>query len=73
VDMPLFHIITTFILFLEGSQYVVADNALVTVELDMRLQAGRRAHFMMDDWLLPHAIVNIPNETMHVGVCVSWV
>jgi hypothetical protein len=25
-------------------------------------------HFLVDVELLPHAIVNIPNETIHIGV-----
>jgi hypothetical protein len=36
------------------------------------MQEGRGrhdAHFFLDDVLLPHAIVKIPSEKMHVGVC----
>jgi hypothetical protein len=36
----------------------------------MREGRGRHdAHFLLDDVLLPHAIVKIPSEKMHVGVC----
>jgi hypothetical protein len=36
----------------------------------MREGRGRHnAHFLLDNVLLPHAIVKIPSEKMHVGVC----
>jgi hypothetical protein len=53
---------------LEGKNYIVRSGAVVSCYLDMR---GRKhsLHFVVDDELLPHAIVNIPNnEKMHIGV-----
>jgi hypothetical protein len=39
----------------------------VTGILDMR-PGKHDLHFLVDVKLLPHAIVNIPNETIHIGV-----
>jgi hypothetical protein len=39
----------------------------VTGIVDMR-PGKHDLHFLVDVELLPHAIVNIPNETMHIGV-----
>jgi hypothetical protein len=41
----------------------------VTGILDMR-PGKHDLHFLVDVELLPHAIVNIPNETIHIGVII---
>jgi hypothetical protein len=44
----------------------------VTGILDMRSEK-RNMHFLVDVELLPHAIVNIPDEKMSIGVfCFSF-
>jgi hypothetical protein len=48
-------------------QYVVPYGTVVTGILDMR--AGKHdLHFLVDDELLPHVFVNIPNEKIHIRV-----
>jgi hypothetical protein len=66
--------ISNFILFffffflLEGIDYTGDSGADVSCILDMR-RGKHSLHFVVDDKLLPHAIVNIPdNEKMHIGV-----
>jgi hypothetical protein len=64
--------VSNFILFLffllEGKDYVVRSGAVVSCVLDMRKEK-HSLHFMVDDELIPHAIVNIANnEKMHIGV-----
>jgi hypothetical protein len=41
----------------------------VTGILDMR-PGKHNLHFLVGVELLPHAFVNIPNEKMHMGVCI---
>jgi hypothetical protein len=54
---------------LEGKDHIVRSGAVVSGFLDMR-RGKHSLHFVVDGELLPHAIVNIPdNENMHVGVC----
>jgi hypothetical protein len=54
---------------LEGKNYIVRSGAVVSGILDMR-RKKHSLHFVVDGELLPHAIVNIPdNENMHFGVC----
>jgi hypothetical protein len=56
-----------FHFFLEGKDYVVSYGTVVTGILDMR--SGKHdLHFLVGVELLPHAIVNIPDEKMHIGV-----
>jgi hypothetical protein len=53
---------------LEGKDYVVRSGAVVSCILDMR-KRKHSLHFVVDDELIPHAIVNIANnEKMHIGV-----
>jgi hypothetical protein len=42
-------------------------GTVVTGILDRR-SGKHNLHFLVDVELLPHAIVNIPNETIHIGV-----
>jgi hypothetical protein len=49
--------------------YVVPSSTVVTGLLDMR-EGSRHLHFLLDDVLLPHSIVNIPSDDrIHMGVC----
>jgi hypothetical protein len=53
---------------LEGKKYIVRSGAILNSILDMR-RGKHSLHFVVDDELLPHAIVNIPNnEKMHIRV-----
>jgi hypothetical protein len=53
---------------LDGKDYVVRSSAVLNSILDMR-KRKHSLHFVVDDELLPHAIVNIPNnENIHIGV-----
>jgi hypothetical protein len=53
---------------LEGKKYIVRSGAVVSGILDMR-RGKHLLYFVVDGELLPHAIVNIPdNENIHVGV-----
>jgi hypothetical protein len=53
---------------LEEKIYIVRSGAVLSSILDMR--SGKHSlHFVVDDKLLPHAIVNITdNENIHIGV-----
>jgi hypothetical protein len=57
-----------FHFFLGGDRYVVPDGTVVTGILDMR-PGKHDLHFLVGVELLPHAFVNIPDEKMHIGVC----
>jgi hypothetical protein len=64
--------VSNFILFffflLGGKYYIVRSGAVLNSILDMR-RGKHSLHFVVDDELLPHTIVNIPdNEKMHIGV-----
>jgi hypothetical protein len=48
--------------FLEGDYYGIPRGTVVTGIVDMR-PGKHNLHFLVDVDLLPHAIVNIPNET----------
>jgi hypothetical protein len=53
---------------LEGKDYVARSGAVVSCILDMR-KRKHSLHFVVDDELVPHAIVNITNnEKMNIGV-----
>jgi hypothetical protein len=53
---------------LERKDYVVRSGAVVSCILEMG-RGKHSLHFVVDDELVPHAIVNIPdNEKMHIGV-----
>jgi hypothetical protein len=52
---------------LGGESYGVPHGTVVTGILDMR-PGKHDLHFLVDVELLPHAFVNIPNETIHIGV-----
>jgi hypothetical protein len=53
--------------YLEDEEYGVPCDTVVTGILDMR--AGKHnLHFLIGVELLPHAFVNIPDETIHIGV-----
>jgi sugar (pentulose or hexulose) kinase len=52
---------------LGGEKYVALNNTVVTGILDMR-PGKHDMHFLVDVELLPHAFVNIPNETIQIGV-----
>jgi hypothetical protein len=53
---------------LGGKKYIVRSGTVLNSFLDMR--SGKHSlHFVVDDELLPHAIVNITdNENIHIGV-----
>jgi hypothetical protein len=53
--------------YLGGNKYGIPRGTVVTGILDMR-PGKHDLHFLVDVELLPHAIVNIPNETIHIGV-----
>jgi hypothetical protein len=54
---------------LGGSVYGIPFNTvIVTGLLDMR-EGKHTLHFLVGEELLPHTIVNIPKEKMHMGVC----
>jgi hypothetical protein len=53
--------------YLGGNHYDIPRDTVVTGILDMRL-GKHDLHFLVDVELLPHAIVNIPNEAIHIGV-----
>jgi hypothetical protein len=54
---------------LERKKYIVRSGAVLRVILDMRSEK-HSLHYVVDDELLPHAIVNIPDiEKIHMGVC----
>jgi hypothetical protein len=53
--------------YLGGKRYNIPHNTVVTGILDMR-PGKHNLHFLVGVELLPHAIVNIPNETVHIGV-----
>jgi hypothetical protein len=53
--------------YLGGKEYGIPCGTVVTGILDMRL-GKHDLHFLVDVELLPHAFVNIPNETIHIGV-----
>jgi hypothetical protein len=55
------------IFYLEGGYYGIPNGTVMTGILDMR-PGKHEFHFLVDVELLPHAIVNIPNETIHIGV-----
>jgi hypothetical protein len=53
--------------YLGGNKYGIPSGTVVTGILDMR--SGKHdLHFLVGVELLPHAIVNIPNEAFHIGV-----
>jgi hypothetical protein len=52
---------------LGGNKYGIPCGTVVTGILDMRL-GKHNLHFLVDVELLPHALVNIPNDTIHIGV-----
>jgi hypothetical protein len=55
--------------FLGDENYVIPYGAVVTGILDMR--SGKHdLHFLVGVEFLPHAFVNIPDEKMHIGVCI---
>jgi hypothetical protein len=62
-----FYIYFYFYFFLEGKDYDVPYDTVVTGILDMR-PGKHDLHFLVDDEFLPHAFVNIPNKKMHIGV-----
>jgi hypothetical protein len=53
---------------LEGEKYIVRSGAVLNSILDMR--SGKHSlHFVVDDKLIPHAIVNITDKkNIHIGV-----
>jgi hypothetical protein len=55
------------IFFLGGKEYGVSCGTVVTGILDMR-PGKHDLHFVVGVELLPHAFVNIPNETIHIVV-----
>jgi hypothetical protein len=55
------------LLYLGGNRYGIPCGIVVTGILDMR-PGKHDLHFFVDVELLPHAFVNIPNETVHIGV-----
>jgi hypothetical protein len=61
-----------FHFFLEGKDYVVPYGTVVTGILYMRPEKYN-LHFLVGVELLPHAIVNIPEEKMHIGVCFIFI
>jgi hypothetical protein len=53
----------------EEKKYIVKSGVVLYSILDMR-KRKHSLHLLVDDELLPHAIVNIPdNENIHIGVC----
>jgi hypothetical protein len=58
-----------FLIFLIGGKDLeVCSNSFVIGILDMR-KGKHSLHFLVNDELIPHAIINIPNnEKMHIGV-----
>jgi hypothetical protein len=57
-----------FFFLLEKKLYIIPSGAILSSILDMR-KGKQSLHFVVDDELLPHAIVNIPNdENIHFGV-----
>jgi hypothetical protein len=53
---------------LGGRIYIVRSGAILSCYLDMR-KKKHSLHFVVDNELLPHAFVNIPdNENIHIGV-----
>jgi hypothetical protein len=55
------------IFYLGDKEYGIPNGTVVTGILDMR-PGKHDLHFLVDVELLSHAIVNIPNETIHIGV-----
>jgi hypothetical protein len=57
-----------FFFRLGGEDYIINSGAIISGILDMRM--GKQSlHFLLDDELIPLAVVNIPNnEKMHFGV-----
>jgi hypothetical protein len=55
------------IFFLGDKRYGVPSDTVVTGILDIR-PGKHDLHFLVGVELLPHAFVNIPNETIHIGV-----
>jgi hypothetical protein len=53
--------------YLGGKEYGISRGTVVTGILDMR-PGKQDLHFLVDVELLPHAIVNIPNEMIHIEV-----
>jgi hypothetical protein len=54
--------------YLGGNKYGIPCGTAVTGILDMRPGKHDLLFFLVDVELLPHAVVNIPNETIHIGV-----
>jgi hypothetical protein len=53
---------------LEEKRYIVRSGAVLNSILNMR-RGKHSLHFVVDDKLLPHSIVNITyNENIHIGV-----
>jgi hypothetical protein len=51
-----------------GEKYIVRSGTVWNSILDMR-KGKHSLHFIVDSELLPHTIVNIPNnENIHIGV-----
>jgi hypothetical protein len=64
----MFLILFYFFFLLEGKRYVLRSGDVVSCVLDMR-KRKHSLHFVVDDELIPHAIVKIANnEKMHIGV-----
>jgi hypothetical protein len=67
------HLILFLFSFLfRGEDYVVPRGIVVTGILDMR-PGKHNLHFLVGVELLPHAFVNIPNETIHIGVFLLFI
>jgi hypothetical protein len=64
----MFLILFYFFFLSGGKDYSIGFSATMRCILDMR-KGKHSLHFVVDDYLLPHAIVNIPgNKKMHIGV-----
>jgi hypothetical protein len=53
--------------YLGGNKYGIPHGTILTGILDMRPEK-HDLHFLVDVEFKPHAIVNIPNEPIHIGV-----
>jgi hypothetical protein len=62
-----FIISSQYSFYLGGRDYGVPYGTVITSILDMR-PGKHDLHFLVGVELLPHSIVNIPNETIHIGV-----
>jgi hypothetical protein len=62
-----YNFLLIFLFNLGGGYYSILYGSVVTGILDMR-PGKHDLHFLVGVVLLPHAIVNIPNEMIHIGV-----